>query len=161
MKPEGNGRKQLSTARCWAPSQNFSTSSLTKLQKNMNIKIQITPECPTTIDGTMTFGKTDDGQIVLNFASTEENVDLQPFKATCLVQTMRNGDVYITQIAQLTPKRNPRVFDGHHITVTQRDDGSLRPNFKPLAMGPGFDIAAYATAVANELLWALTSLIEK
>lgn len=59
------------------------------------------------------------------------------------------------------PKRNPRVFDGRHITVTQRDDGSLRPNFKPLAIGPGFDIAAYASEVANELLWALTSLIEK
>lgn len=127
----------------------------------MNIKIQITPECPTTIDGTMTFGKTDGGQIVLNFASTEENVQLPSLTANCRVQVMQQGDVHIIQLPPAAPKRNPRVFDGRHITVTQRDDGSLRPNFKPLAMGPGFDIAAYATAVANELLWALTSLIEK
>ena len=29
-------------------------------------------------------------------------------------------------------KRNPRVFNGEYITVTRRDDGSLRPNFKPI-----------------------------
>lgn len=56
-------------------------------------------------------------------------------------------------------KRNQRVFYGKRITVTQREDGSLRLNFRPVTMGPGFDIAAYATEVANELLWALTSLV--
>ena len=32
-------------------------------------------------------------------------------------------------------KRNPRVFNGEYITVTRRDDGSLRPNFKPIKTG--------------------------
>lgn len=127
---------------------------------NINIKFN-NPDRTTTVDGTMTFGSTDGGQLVLNFASIEENVDLQPFTATCRVQTLRNGDVFITQMAQPSVKRNLREFDGLYITVTRRDDGSLRPNFKPVVMGPGFDIPAYASNVANELLWALTSLVAK
>ena len=58
-------------------------------------------------------------------------------------------------------KRNPRVFSGQYITITQQDDGTLRPNFKPMKMGTGFSPERYATAVANELMWALEGLIEK
>ena len=58
-------------------------------------------------------------------------------------------------------KRNPRVFNGEYITVTRRDDGSLRPNFKPVKTGRGFDVVRYAMAVSNELLWALDGLVEE
>ena len=58
-------------------------------------------------------------------------------------------------------KRNPRVFDGDYITITMRNDGTLRPNFKPMKMGPDFSPERYATAVANELMWALEGLIEE
>ncbi len=58
-------------------------------------------------------------------------------------------------------KRNPRVFDGKYITVTRRDDGTLRPNFKPISTGRNFNAGKYASDVANELLWAFTSLLEK
>ena len=60
-----------------------------------------------------------------------------------------------------TDKRNPRVFEGKCITVTRRDDGTLRPNFRPVTMGADFNAATYATDVANEILWALTSLLGK
>lgn len=58
-------------------------------------------------------------------------------------------------------KRNPRVFEGKCITVTRRDDGTLRPNFRPVTMGADFNAATYATDVANEILWALTGLLGK
>jgi hypothetical protein len=58
-------------------------------------------------------------------------------------------------------KRNPREFNGKYITITRRDDGTLHPNFKALKNDKGFDVARYATGVANELLWALTSLLGK
>ena len=58
-------------------------------------------------------------------------------------------------------KRNPRVFNGEYITVTRRDDGALRPNFKPVKTGKGFGVVRYAMAVSNELLWALDGLVEK
>ena len=58
-------------------------------------------------------------------------------------------------------KRNHRVFYGDTITVTQRDDGDLRLNFRYVTISPKLNIAAYASEVANELLWALSSLVAK
>ena len=60
-----------------------------------------------------------------------------------------------------TRKRNPQVFDGKFITITRRDDGSLRPNFKNLEIGRDFSIDSFAIGVCNELRAALTGLIEK
>ena len=58
-------------------------------------------------------------------------------------------------------KRKPHVFDGEYITVTRRDDGSLRLNFKELKMGAGFKVERYALGVYNELCMALEGLIEE
>ena len=58
-------------------------------------------------------------------------------------------------------KRNPRVYDGKYITITRRDDGTLRPNLKPIKNWANFNIADYAINVGNELLWGLSDLIEK
>lgn len=58
-------------------------------------------------------------------------------------------------------KRNPHVFVGKFITITRRDDGTLRLNFRPVDMKHDFCASDYASHVANELFWALTSLLEK
>ena len=58
-------------------------------------------------------------------------------------------------------KRNPHVYEGDFITVTRRDDGSYRPNFKPMKVDADFTVAKYAAGVANELLWVLEGLIKK
>ena len=55
----------------------------------------------------------------------------------------------------------PHVFHGKYITITRRDDGSLRPNFKPMKMGAGFSIDSYAIGVCDELRQALTGLVEE
>ncbi len=71
-------------------------------------------------------------------------------------------DSHFTFIETLPPtacKRNPRLFDGEHITVTRRDDGSLRPNFKPIKMDRSFTVDGYALAVCNELRQALKGLV--
>ncbi len=57
-----------------------------------------------------------------------------------------------------TKKRNPHVFNGNYITITRRDDGSLRLNFKPIKNWTDFNAEEYAVGVANELLWALESV---
>ena len=44
-------------------------------------------------------------------------------------------------------KRNPRVYNGKFISITRRDDGSLRLNFKPLKTGEGFCLDRYALGV--------------
>ena len=52
-------------------------------------------------------------------------------------------------------KRNPQVFDGRYITVTRRDDGSLRPNFKPMPTTARLSVDNYAFEVYRELRGAL------
>ena len=58
-------------------------------------------------------------------------------------------------------KRNPRVFDGKFITITRRDDDTLRFNFKPIKDWANFNAEEYAIAVGNEILWALEGLVEE
>ena len=68
---------------------------------------------------------------------------------------------FIETVPASADKRNPHVFVGKYITVTRRDDGSLRPNFKPMNVDRDFSLAKYALGVSNELLWALEGLIEE
>lgn len=56
-------------------------------------------------------------------------------------------------------KRNPRVFAGKYITITRRDDGSLRPNFKPIRVGKDFSVERYTFNVYLELHKALKGLV--
>ena len=64
-------------------------------------------------------------------------------------------------VPQTAGKRNPHVFDGKYITVTRRDDGSLRLNFKELPKGANFNLERFALGVYNELCLALGGLIEE
>lgn len=79
-------------------------------------------------------------------------------------QLTRDSEDHFTFVETLPStngKRNPRVFNGQYITITRRDDGSLRPNFKPFKIKAGFSLERYAIGVSNELLWALEGLVEE
>ena len=58
-------------------------------------------------------------------------------------------------------KRNPRVYNGKFISITRRDDGSLRLNFKPLKTGEGFCLDRYALGVYKEICIAIGGLVEE
>ena len=59
-------------------------------------------------------------------------------------------------------KRNPRIFDGRYLTVTRRDNGSFRPNFKPMPkIDKNFNLEQYALGVFNELCMGLGGLVEE
>lgn len=68
---------------------------------------------------------------------------------------------FFETVRPTTGKRNPHVFVGEYITITRREDGTLRPNFKPMKIDGKFSIERYAIGVSNELLWALEGLVEK
>ena len=72
-------------------------------------------------------------------------------------------DAHFTFVETLpwTCQRNPRVFKGRYITITRRQDGTLRPNFRPVKMDAGFSPERYAAGVATELMWALEGLVEE
>lgn len=114
------------------------------------------------------------GEILNNFyPNTELGINLKLItrepgrmpEGKCLEGTItRDSEDHYTFLETLPPKvyrRNPRVFDGKYITVTRKKDGRLQPNFKPIKEWKGFSAVNYAKGVANELLWALSSLLEK
>lgn len=69
---------------------------------------------------------------------------------------------FIETLPSTAGKRNPRVFDGEYITLTRRDDGSLRPNFKPMPkLGANLSVDNYAFEVYRELRGALKGLVEE
>ena len=73
-------------------------------------------------------------------------------------------DEHFTFVETVPPtagKRNPHIFSGLYISVTRRDDGSPRLNFKELKMDAGFKVERYALGVYNELFWALEGLVEE
>ena len=79
------------------------------------------------------------------------------------IEDFRCRDAHYTFVETLpwTTKRNPHVFRGRYISITRRDDGTLRPNFKPMKVGKDFSVYRYALGVFNELMWALEDLVEK
>ena len=68
---------------------------------------------------------------------------------------------FVETVPKTVEKRNPQVYVGEFITITRRDNGTYRPNFRPMKMDADFSVEKYATGVANELLWALESLVGK
>lgn len=69
---------------------------------------------------------------------------------------------FIETVPMTAGKRNPHVFAGQFITVTRRDDGSLRPNFKPMPkLGANLGVDNYAFEVYRELRGALKGLVEE
>ena len=94
---------------------------MTKISKKSKI------EKTTTLDGMMTFGKLDDGLNALDFGSFEA-VEMEPFTATCKVQAMRDGNVYITE----KPKRvrNKPLFREDNSSLTLGRDGNYYFVFK-------------------------------
>ena len=68
---------------------------------------------------------------------------------------------FVETVPQTAGKRNPHVFRGKYITVTRRDDGSLRLNFRPLTARRGFRLERYALGVYNEICMALYGLVEE
>ena len=81
------------------------------------------------------------------------------------IEDFRCRDAHYTFVETVHPttgKRNPHVFNGRYLTVTRRDDGSLRPNFKPMPkLGANLSIDNYAFEVYRELLGALRGLLDE
>jgi hypothetical protein len=76
----------------------------------------------------------------------------------------RDSEVHMTFVEtshEKREKRNPHIYEGEFITVTKRNDGSYRPNFRPVRIDKGFDLKHYVSGVGLELLWALEGLVEK
>ncbi len=106
------------------------------------------------------------------YPNTEPGIDLKlitrkpgriPVGDSINCMLTHDGDFHYTAVETLPwmSKRNPRVYSGKYINITRRDDGTLRPNFKPLTINEDFSVERYAFGVYRELHQALEGLVEK
>jgi hypothetical protein len=68
---------------------------------------------------------------------------------------------FVETASQKKMKRNPHIYEGEFITVTQRDDGTYHLHFRAICMDKGFNVERFAFQVYNEVLWGLDGLVEK
>ena len=68
---------------------------------------------------------------------------------------------FVETIPSTTIKRNPKVYEGKRITITRKDDGTYRPNFKPMHIGGSLTLSRYVYEVYIELCEGLSGLIEE
>lgn len=85
--------------------------------------------------------------------------DALPKTGRCYRGTLTMVNDYLCRFVEMVPirpiRRNPKIFDGRLITVTQQKDGSLRFNFKPVRLSEEFTANDYAVGVAREIKEAL------
>ncbi len=69
---------------------------------------------------------------------------------------------FVETVSLTADKRNPHVFDGRYVTITRKDDGSLRPNLKQMPkLGANLSVDNYTFEVYRELRQGLKGLIEE
>jgi hypothetical protein len=115
----------------------------------------------TTLDGQMTFSKNDNGLNLMDFASTEQ-VRMEAFTATCKVQVMRDGFVYITE--KKRRKRNKPIFREDHSSLSLGHDGKYYFYFAMPAEQAGLlpdQLVSEALAIAQKMANALLNAMEE
>ena len=98
---------------------------------------------------------------VKTFLRNDRRTQIGKMYTGVLTRDGENHYSFIETLPSTAGKRNPHLFVGEYITITLQDDGTLRPNFKPMRIGVGWSVDGYANGVANELRKALSGLVEE
>lgn len=103
--------------------------------------------------------------------NTELCCDVKTFlRSDCITKIGKNYSGVLTHDAEghfsfvevlpaTAGRRNPKLYEGEHITLTRWNDGSIRLYFKKLKIDADFTVDSYAFEVANELRQALIGLL--
>ena len=86
----------------------------------MNKRIKISSKRVVTLEGMMSFGKSETGLRTADFACCE-NVEMEDFTGNCRVQMMRDGNVYITELPKR--QRNKPMFRQDHSSLSKGRNG--------------------------------------
>jgi hypothetical protein len=115
----------------------------------------------TTLDGQMTLYKNENGLNLMDFACTER-VHIEAFTATCKVQAMRDGYVYITE--KQRRKRNKPIFREDHSSLSLGTDGKYYFYFAMPEEQVGVlpdQLVNEALAIAQKMANALLNAMEE
>lgn len=113
------------------------------------------------MDGQMTLYKNENGLNLMDFACTER-VHIEAFTATCKVQTMRDGYVYITE--KKRRKRNKPIFREDHSSLSLGNDGKYYFYFAMPEEQVGVlpdQLVNEALAIAQKMANALLNAMEE
>ena len=113
------------------------------------------------MDGQMTLYKNENGLNLMDFACTER-VRIEAFTATCKVQAMRDGNVYITE--KKRRKRNKPIFREDHSSLSLGHDGKYYFYFAMPEEQVGVlpdQLVNEALAIAQKMANALLNAMEE
>ena len=122
-----------------------------------NKKNQDALKSATTLDGQMTLYKNENGLNLMDFACTER-VHIEAFTATCKVQAMRDGYIYITE--KKRRRRNKPIFREEHSSLSLGFNGVYYFTFRlpaelvdELPEKLAHEALTIAQKVVNEILY--------
>lgn len=79
-----------------------------------------------TLDGMMTFGKSEHGLHQADFHNYEGNTEVEPFRGLCHVQIMRGGDMYVDEVKKKKRARANPLFSQANSTLSLGNDRIYR-----------------------------------
>ena len=79
-----------------------------------------------TLDGMMTFGKSEHGLHQADFHNYEGNTEVEPFRGLCHVQIMRGGDMYVDEVKKKNRVRSNPLISLENSTLSLGKDHIYR-----------------------------------
>ena len=116
--------------------------------------IEITNEKQVTLEGVMTFGKTENGLRTADFMCCKD-VMMDPFTGNCKVQLMRDGNVYISEPKKRVRSNSTLISKARHGRVSLTRDRAWQLTLKVFA-SEGID---WQRAFVEEPIEAMADLM--
>lgn len=89
----------------------------------MTKTVKMTKKRAVTVDGMMTFDKSETGQLLADFKNYEGGEGIEPFCGDCKVQVMRGGDTYIEEKPKKRRVKGKRICRQDDSTLSQGNNG--------------------------------------
>lgn len=98
--------------------------------------------------------------LCVDLKAMTQDTHFRPQEAKTGVLSMQDEDNFIFYEAQPTQgRRNPRLWSGKTLNISQKSDGSLSVNFKPLRLEPDTNTALLVSRIYFDFLQAQKDLL--
>ena len=100
--------------------------------------------------------------LCVDLKAMTQDTHFRPQESRTGVLSMQDEDNFIFYEAQAQKQhRNPRLWSGKMLNISQKTDGSLSINFKPLCLEPDTNTALLVSRIYFDLLQAKKDLIPR
>jgi hypothetical protein len=100
--------------------------------------------------------------LCVDLKAMTQDTHFRPQESRTGVLSMQDEDNFIFYEAQAQKQhRNPRLWSGKMLNISQKTDGSLSVNFKPLCLEPDTNTALLVSRIYFDLLQAKKDLLPR